>query len=380
MPERNSFTARRVATFSAAFGGLLVSVVVLWTILTSHFSQWTPLTEYLVAAAPPIFLISFIALRKMRQQPGPGNPADQAITTLADARFLAATESSLDAFFLLDAIRGEGGMVEDFSFTYLNRKARQLFGMAEHRGVGDRLCELYPNFHSEALFAQFSAALVTGGQHTGEFAINDPCISARWVRSSVLKLGNGVAVTASDFTEAKQQEAATIYVAHHDLLTGLANQALLNDRLQQAIERAKRNNTFVALMLLEMDGLGQVNQQYGHGVGDHVLITVSQRLRSGVRASDSVFRLSGNRFAVLYADVPVREPASTFVTKIMLSLSPAITWQKTRLSITASLGLALYPDATTPEALLEQADLALHRTRHEGEATATLEAAELAAV
>ena len=256
-------------------------------------------------------------------------------------------------------------MIEDFTFTYLNRKAKLLFGMAENRGVGDRLCELYPSFHMEGLYEQFSAALMTAAQSSGEFEIKEKCINARWVRSSVLKLGNGVAVTASDLTEEKQLKAATAYVAHYDGLTGLANRTLLNDRMGQAIERAKRNKTFVALLLLDMDGLGEINQQFGHGVGDYVLMTVAHRLRGAVRASDSVFRLDGGRFAVIYADVPVREPASTFAQKIMWSLAPTITWQKQRLSITASIGLALYPDAQTTEGMLEQADLALHRTRHE---------------
>jgi diguanylate cyclase (GGDEF)-like protein/PAS domain S-box-containing protein len=372
MSERTLFSARRAVTFAVAFSGLMVSVLVVGTIFTSRFSQWTPRTEYLMSATPALLLFSYVALRKMRQEPGPGNAEEQAATTLADARFLAATESSLDAFFLLDAVRGKGGAIEDFSFTYLNRKARQLFGMAENRGIGDHLCELYPSFHMEALYEQFSAALVSSGQSTGEFAIKEKCINARWVRSSVLKLGNGVAVTASDLTEAKQQEAATVYVAHHDALTGLANETLLNDRLQQAIERAKRNQGFVALLLLDVDGLGEINQRFGHGVGDYVLMTVAQRMHSAVRASDSIFRLNGRRFAVLYSDVPVREPASTFARKIMLSLSSAIMWQKNTLSIAASIGLAIYPDAASAAEMIEQADLALHRTRNE-DATPKLE-------
>ena len=93
MSEQQSFSARRAFTFAAAFAALLVSVLVLWTIFTSHFSQWTPLTEYLLAATPGLVLFSYIALRKMRQEPGPGNAGDEGATTLADARFLAATES-----------------------------------------------------------------------------------------------------------------------------------------------------------------------------------------------------------------------------------------------------------------------------------------------
>ena len=374
MARSTSISSRRVLLFSTAFAGILISLLSLWILFFSHSTRSKPFAEYSSAALPGIAACSLLLLYRLRRAPGSEVSDEETQTTLADARFLAATESSLDAFFLLDAVRNSSGAVEDFTFTFLNRKARELFGLPDNRGVGDRLCELYPSFHLESLFAQFESAILTGGHSTAGFAIQEKSINARWVRSSVLKLGNGVAVTVSDRTAAHEQQAADTYIAHHDTLTGLPNRALLDDRMQQAIERARRNRHFVALLLLDLDNLKRINAEFGHGVGDYVLNTVAQRVKSAIRTTDSVFRLGSEQFAILYADLPTSELVSSFANDVMASLVPPISWQQNQLSISASIGLALFPEsAATAESLLEQADLALYRMKRDGGASAAAE-------
>ena len=367
MAHSASLSSRRMILFSTAFAGSLVSLLSLWTVFFTRLPRWRPLTEYLAAALPSLVtLLAIAALYRMRRAPGSGAAEEQAPTTLAEARFLAATETGLDAFFLLDAVRTPTGLVEDFTFTYLNRKARALFGLAENRGVGDRLCELYPSFHLEGLFTQFESAVLTGSQSTAEFALREQSIPARRVRSSVLKLGNGVVVTASDRSETRQPEAASGGIGHNDALTGLPGRALLHKHMQQAIEHARTDGRVVALLLLDLDGFKQIQAELGHGIGDYALNTIAQRLKNAIRATDSVFRTGAEQFAILYTGPHLSEPMSAYANQVMLSLLPPIAWQRRQLALSARIGVALYPEcAADAESLLEQAGIALSRTKQD---------------
>jgi len=363
-PFSPAVSRRRLVLILASVASSAVCMVSVWSIFFAHFSRWGVLSDYLVAAAPGMAMFSLVALYKLCKPTAPVSPVEEFPTTLDDSRFLAATESSLDAFFLMDAVRNANGEIHDFSFTYLNRKARTMLGLPDGRGIGDRICDLFPSFRHEGFFEQYRKAVVTGGHNTAEFSVQEEAIDARWMRSSVLKLGDGVAVTASDITEHKNFEDTVAQIAHYDPLTGLANRSLLDDRIQQALERAKRNRQSVAVMLLDLDHLKLINDRHGRAAGDQVLKTVASRLRSAVRATDSVFRLGGDEFVIVFGDIAATRPTADFVSKIMLALMAPIAWQKTQLSIHASVGMSTFPDAgTTPESLLVLADIAMHRMK-----------------
>jgi PleD family two-component response regulator len=102
----------------------------------------------------------------------------------------------------------------------------------------------------------------------------------------------------SDITERKEREERVRHLAHHDALTDLPNRTLLNDRIAQAVSLAERNRTQVAVMFLDLDRFKTVNDSLGHSVGDKLLREVSARLKSCMRASDTVSRLDGDEFVI----------------------------------------------------------------------------------
>jgi diguanylate cyclase len=154
-------------------------------------------------------------------------------------------------------------------------------------------------------------------------------------------------------------------LANYDTLTGLPNRNLLGDRLQQALARARRAHTAVAVLFLDLDGFKAVNDTAGHDAGDRLLIAVAQRLSACVRDQDTVSRLSGDEFVIVLEGVAGREDAERVVLQVQECLSERISVGEFDFLVTASVGLALYPeDANDGEGLLRRADHVMYSRKH----------------
>lgn len=159
------------------------------------------------------------------------------------------------------------------------------------------------------------------------------------------------------------------YTSQHDALTALPNRVLLQDRLCQAIEVARRHNKQLAVMFLDLDGFKNVNDSLGHGIGDGLLRSVANRLSSCLRNSDTVSRQGGDEFVVLFPDVEHSEDISLFAEKIIA----AIAWPHAvgghEIHISVSIGISIYPDdGVDEETLLKHADIAMYCAKSNGRA------------
>lgn len=158
------------------------------------------------------------------------------------------------------------------------------------------------------------------------------------------------------------------YMANHDALTGLPNRALLNDRLAQAISFSNRYGRGVSVVFIDLDHFKQVNDCLGHPVGDEILKTVSARMLKAVRTTDTVVRLGGDEFVVILFDQTKNIDATiSTLQKITAAISEPIVRGKHKLLITASIGVATYPDdGIDAIALLANADAAMYRAKELG--------------
>ena len=151
------------------------------------------------------------------------------------------------------------------------------------------------------------------------------------------------------------------YLALHDELTGLANRRLFQDRMEVAIERARRNGSQVGLLLIDLNDFKKVNDTAGHHVGDLLLRRVGEIFVGRLRRSDTVARTGGDEFAVILEEVASRESAVHVAEALAEALAPPIEIETRKLSIGASVGVALFPDdAGTCEAMCVAADLAMY--------------------
>lgn len=159
----------------------------------------------------------------------------------------------------------------------------------------------------------------------------------------------------------------------HDLLTGIPNRSLFNDRLQGAVKRAERSRQHFALAYVDLDGFKAINDRHGHSGGDELIRIVAERLRRGVRASDTVARLGGDEFGLLFEGIESYAAAEYLAAKLQrllqttVELSSEDHGQSVQVSIGASIGIAMYPNhASSHEELRLLADKAMYAAKRSG--------------
>jgi len=173
---------------------------------------------------------------------------------------------------------------------------------------------------------------------------------------------------AAEHESARAQDQQKLsYLARYDPLTGLINRFLFSDRLENAIARARRDESLVALMFLDLDDFKAVNDHYGHATGDALLKQVAKRITASVRETDSVGRLGGDEFTVILETGTRLEDAGQVASKILDAVAEPYLVGSRELRVTASIGIAMYPlDGDNSQALLRDADIAMYSAKAAG--------------
>lgn len=218
----------------------------------------------------------------------------------------------------------------------------------------------------------------TGENHDEEYRVVWPDGSVHWLRETgnVVKNAQGAAVkmmgVVRDITEEKAWASQMHQLAHHDALTGLPNRLVFEDRLSNALERARRNATRVALVFIDLNGFKAINDAHGHAAGDQVLVATAQKLKSALRESDSVARIGGDEFVVILEGLglnrTLEKEAQGIGEKILGALAEPFNVADSTQRIGASLGIAVFPDhAPSMDRLIHVADLAMYEAKRSGE-------------
>jgi diguanylate cyclase (GGDEF)-like protein len=178
----------------------------------------------------------------------------------------------------------------------------------------------------------------------------------------------GWLATHEDITERRRAEAEIVHLARHDALTGLANRAEFNARLEEASKRLKRNGGAVTVMMVDLDEFKAVNDTLGHPAGDQLLVEVGRRLQATIRETDVLARLGGDEFAIIQEGEPdQRGGAVTLALKIINAIIQPFDLNGNPATVGASIGVVLAPEhESEPEGLLKRADLALYDAKANG--------------
>jgi diguanylate cyclase (GGDEF)-like protein len=184
-------------------------------------------------------------------------------------------------------------------------------------------------------------------------------------------LCRGLLCSVTDVTALRLLEKKLVEYALRDPLTGLPNRALLVDRLEQAMARAQREHTFVAVLFLDLDNFKTINDVMGHSAADAVLQETAQRLKASLRKSDTVARVGGDEFIMVVANLADPDVAGAVGDKLLHALAQPIEAYGHTISISGSIGMSVYPrDAHTSDDLLRYADGAMYRAKSEGKSCA----------
>jgi diguanylate cyclase (GGDEF)-like protein/PAS domain S-box-containing protein len=273
---------------------------------------------------------------------------------------------------MLDSI-GDAVLSTDLAgnVTYMNPVAERMTGWSTWEATGRPLPEVMRIIDADsrepvrdplALAVQRDTSVGVGenclliGRDGRESAIEDTATPIHDRHGNV----TGAVIVFHDVGAARALSLRMSHLAQHDVLTGLPNRMLLTDRLDRAMAAACRHGNQLAVLFFDLDRFKPINDRLGHAVGDLVLQSVAIRLVAGVRKSDTVSRLGGDEFVVLLAEVTCAEDAACAAKALCANIAAPHRIEGRDLRVTASVGVAVYPDeATAAETLMKKADHAL---------------------
>ncbi|MFZ2969052.1 MAG: EAL domain-containing protein [Sulfuricurvum sp.] len=177
-----------------------------------------------------------------------------------------------------------------------------------------------------------------------------------------------ILVSAKDITQSKAYEQQLEHIAHYDPLTGLPNRLLNSDRLRQAMVHAQRQGEYIAIAYLDLDGFKEVNDRYGHAMGDKLLTTLSLIMQQTLQPEDTLARLGGDEFVVIIVGLADRSMAYPIIQKLLEVVSQEVLLDASQVRVSASLGVTFYPQYESVDAdqLIRQADQAMYEAKQSG--------------
>jgi len=246
-------------------------------------------------------------------------------------------------------------------------------GYTQRDAIGGTPRMLSSGAHPAAFYKEMWEELIDTGAWQGEIfnrrkngEFYTEWLSINEVRDEEGKITNYIALF-SDISERKAAEEHMQNLAHYDPLTGLPNRTLLSDRLQQAITAAKREKSHIALMFIDLDKFKPVNDTLGHHIGDLLLNEVATRMLHCLRESDTAARIGGDEFIVLLPLIEAEIDTLAVAEKIREAMSQPFEIAEHSLNISASIGVAVYPEHGSDEkSLLKNADTAMYYAKKVG--------------
>ncbi|GAB2510793.1 EAL domain-containing protein [Lysobacter humi (ex Lee et al. 2017)] len=309
-------------------------------------------------------------------------PDGRALRLAGTARDITATRrAERDRRVASEVLRSMAEAVavfdDDFRFVSVNPAFTRMTGYVEQEVVGQSTSLIDSRQHDEGVYRHMRDDLRKAGRWSGELwqRRKDGSEFLCWLQASVVldsagQRGNWVAVL-SDITDQKRAEQELRYLANYDTLTGLPNRTLLGERLSRAILRARRQDTRLGLLFLDLDRFKDINDSLGHAAGDAILRATAARLQHTVGGQHTVARLGGDEFTIVLEHLESIEEAEDVARQLLAAFQAPLDAGELRdVIVTPSIGIAVFPDhAQTPSDLLKHADTAMYQAKAVGRRT-----------
>jgi diguanylate cyclase (GGDEF)-like protein/PAS domain S-box-containing protein len=278
----------------------------------------------------------------------------------------AALEAAANAIVITDS---QGSII------WANAAFTTMTGYNKEEVLGKNLRLLKSGDQTESYYAELWSTISSGKFWRGEIVNRRKDGSTYAEEMTITPVSTGSSAPANryfiaikqDITARKSAEQRVQYLAYYDDLTGLANRALLQDRLAKAVAEARRQRHKVALLFLDLDGFKDINDSLGHSVGDLLLQGVAERLKRWGREQDTIARLGGDEFLVMLPHVVDVPDAAVAAERLMDVIDDVFVIQEHSLHVSCSLGISIFPDhGETAETLIKNADAAMYSAKQGG--------------
>ncbi|MFN2526802.1 MAG: putative bifunctional diguanylate cyclase/phosphodiesterase [Actinomycetota bacterium] len=346
-PELGSFITATVDCEGEISGALCLA--------KADGGAFTPEDELLIRAVARQAAQAFTTVNLLHQKEREG-------ARRSEARFSSLVKHSSDVTTLID-VNGK--------IVYQSPSVTRILGFSLEELIGSDSMNLVHPDDQAHVAAVMVKAMKESSSATFEARIRTK--DGRWLYSetilnSLLKEPEvqGVVLNTRDISDRKHLEEELSHQAFHDSLTDLANRALFKDRVAQAITRAKRSASPVAVLFLDLDNFKRINDSQGHEAGDALLVSVALRLRQSLRDMDTAARLGGDEFAVLLEGIRNEEDAEIVTRRIVDSMKTPIQVRGKEIIVQCSAGIAVTAGDVSAEDLLRNADVAMYSAKAEG--------------
>ena len=249
----------------------------------------------------------------------------------------------------------------------------EITGYAEEEVLGKTPTILKSERHEREFYSRMWRSLLETGRWQGEIwdRRKNGEVFPAWQTISAVYDSAGVksnyVSVFSDISSIKKSQEEVDFLAYHDPLTNLPNRLLFNDRLEHALQRAKRERQMVAVIFLDLDRFKYINDSFGHPVGDKLIQEAAHRLESSVRKEDTVARLGGDEFVIAMEDIQDVQDVIVLIQKLMQVFRETFYIDAHEMHVTLSMGVSIYPrDGQDSASLIKYADTAMYRAKEEG--------------
>ena len=282
--------------------------------------------------------------------------------------FRLAVDASREELYMLSPFFEKGGGMTDFIIEDCNGQAMRMSGKDRKELIGKRIGQIISDENLTATILFLHTAMSDGFVEKEIFIFREGPKKKCWIQARAVRADLGLAVTLRDITEMKEKENQLKQLALTDALTHLPNRHWMNQQLPFMMEAAAKNDTQFAALFIDLDNFKTINDTLGHKVGDAYLQSIARTLQQSVRKNDHVLRLGGDEFMILLNELDSPDVALEIAGHMLVQLRAIDTLNvNSSLSPRASIGVAFYPEnATTPEGLIQAADIAMYEAKRSG--------------
>ncbi|QEP42542.1 EAL domain-containing protein [Ectothiorhodospiraceae bacterium BW-2] len=262
----------------------------------------------------------------------------------------------------------------DGTIIEVNSAFEEITGYRRQEVIGKSPAILKSGRQGEAFYQQMWQQLQNEGHWSGQIwnrrkdgSLYAEKLNISSVTGATEKLQNYIGFF-SDITLQKQNEEQLNRLAHYDLLTNLPNRTLLIDRLEQDMRRTHRRRQLLAVIFLDLDRFKIINEQYGHPIGDEILLQLSQKMAATLREGDTLARIGGDEFVAIVTDLEHDDQGLPLFNRLLEAAAEPLSLDEITVRLSASLGISYYPQVETIDAeqLLRQADQAMYQAKQAG--------------